>query len=360
MQEKIIKGFPHTKGRTWQQGVAYALGEEVYGTYEDGSHHHLSCYRSLADNNTAELHDTTKWLAYCDGEDIAALIDKKIQDASMHLIDERLELTATIAGTVSEQFCTVTIVNEETKETIATRSMYWGQTEYFDIPPDMDYRLVWSGISGYAAPRSKVYHSYNANVRQVSARYDATPVGVYICTTERALYKAEDWQQQGTVKGIYVSDGSHTFVVAPTTASTYAQWAKQGAYEATHFLPEDQSRVREASWMGGLEDCEYYKANCTVGDMPALEFCVNYQWADGNDETSYLPAIGELVLCSGNATEIDAALVAAGYEAMQVRVGVWWSSSQGSSATYTWLLTSGSVMNFNRTSKYGVRPFSAY
>lgn len=228
------------------------------------------------------------------------------------------------------------------------------------VDADKAVEVSASDVDGYTTPAVQIFKSVAQNVRDITLAYTVKaqyPIGVYILDTDNNLTKADDWNTANNNKavGVYVGDKNHRFVVAPRNVNNdrYVQLATVTLNNLTSLPSNDvdaakddfNGQVNTDTIIGLAED---YRG--------ASYLCKNTAFKNG--KTGYLPALGELYVCWGYLSEVNAALQVINGAVLDSRENYW--SSTYNTANFFWTKISDVLARKTYDSYFYARPFCPY
>lgn len=186
--------------------------------------------------------------------------------------------------------------------------------------------------------------------------------GVYIQHIDGSLYTTDEWTASGfandQANGVAVGNGTVKFVIAKEDASTAGMmWSSSNKYWYSAIdgaVIADNLGTAKNDYAGVSNTA----AISSVDSESAAAACQNYTFPNG--KSGYLPSAGEWSVVDKYRNLIISAFAIIGGTSFTEHTSYWSSTQSSGSKAWKWnnKTTSSEFLNYEKTSKSYVRPFT--
>lgn len=165
-----------------------------------------------------------------------------------------------------------------------------------------------------------------------SVMYNVDSSGVYIQHINGSIYKPQQWANEGfandLVNGVAIITQEHSFVMAKDAYATTSVWSSDSNYVSGCSLTQDLETAKKL--YTGAKDTDLIAAKYLSNS--AAYKCSQFLFP--NEQTGYLPSVGEWNIVKKYFEDVNNARIAIGLSPMEP--GKYWTSTQYYAAS-AWL-----------------------
>ena len=203
---------------------------------------------------------------------------------------------------------------------------------------------TWKNSEGFVLPNVSYIEETKGIWYEPSITIEMPSIGASIYCTDGKFYSHDSWisanKNNSDAIGVAVYNGSHAFVIHPTSQASELAYANTKT-NFNYVFSTDDSEVSKTDFSGELNTQVLINnfVNKNICSTPAAEYCMNTIFAHGKH--GYLPSVGEMYMIYQYRNEVNLCLTAINGEIMLFDednndTPVYWTSTRTNDKYYAW------------------------